>query len=162
MGRLGSLGGGLGEVFGALGGLLGSSFCILGAHGSFFVVWSSTRCGDRADLSSKKEPRWHPNRDRKRIKIDMKNRNEKRSSQDGLGAILKRCWVVSSGLLELKKVKKCWKSYAPVKICFFKKIRLQEAIWAELKPTWAAKSLQKGAQERAKTEQKRKRKAKRS
>ena len=94
--------------------LLAASWAALFASwepmGHFFVVLSSTGWGARADLSSKKEPRWHPNRDRKRTKIDMKNGHEKRSSQDGLGAILKRCWVVSSGLLGVKKVKKRWKS----------------------------------------------------
>ena len=33
----------------------------------------------------------------------------------------------------------------------FEKVRCREATWAELEPTWEPKSLQKGAQEGAKT-----------
>ena len=43
-----------------------------------------------------------------------------------------------------------------LKIQVFEKVRCQEASWAELEPTWAPKSLQNGAQEGARTEQKKK------
>ena len=45
----------------------------------------------------------------------------------------------------------------PLKIHVFEKVRCQEAVWAELGPTWASKRTQNGAQEGAKTEQKKRR-----
>ena len=47
-----------------------------------------------------------------------------------------------------------------MKINVFEKIGCLEATWAELEPTQAPKRLQKGAQEGAKTEQKKRRKMK--
>ncbi len=101
--------GGLAGVLGVSLAVLGGLGAVLGGHGWLWVVLSSTRCGERADLSSKKEPRWHPNRNRKQTKIDIKNGDGTRSSKGGLGAILKRCWVVSNGLLGVKKGEKHWK-----------------------------------------------------
>ena len=43
-----------------------------------------------------------------------------------------------------------------LKIDFLEKMRVREATWAELEPTWAPKRLQKGPQEGARTEQKKK------
>ena len=40
---------------------------------------------------------------------------------------------------------------------FFEKIRLQEPTWAKVRPTWAPKRAQSGAQKGAKTEPKRRR-----
>ena len=45
-----------------------------------------------------------------------------------------------------------------LKIDFLKKMRVQEATWADLGPTWVTKRLQKAAQEGAKAEQKKRRK----
>ena len=47
-----------------------------------------------------------------------------------------------------------------LKINVFEKVGCLEATWAELEPTWAPKRLQIGAQEGAKTEQKKTRKMK--
>ena len=71
---------GSGEGLGRSWGLLGGSWGLLGAHGLALVVLTSTWGGNRTHLRSKRESRWLPNRDRKRIKIDVKNEDEKRSS----------------------------------------------------------------------------------
>ena len=84
------LGGGLGRSWVPLGRLLGPSWW----HGSTFVVLSSTSPVSHTQLAPKREPTWHPKRGRKRIKIEVKNEDEKRSSSrrfwSGLKAILGR------------------------------------------------------------------------
>ena len=99
------------------------------------------------------EPKCHP----KRIKIEDKNEDEKkhllRSSWNRLGSILGSSWEPSG----VKKVARARAGAVFLKIHVFEKMRRQEATWAELSSTWAPKSLRNGAQERAKTDQKKRR-----
>ena len=71
-------------------------------------------------------------------------------SWNGLGAILGRL----EGRLGVKIVLPCRVALVFLKIDFLEKMRVQEATWAELRPTWAPKRVPNGAQKRAKTEAK--------
>ena len=85
------------------------------------------------------EPKMEPKRHQKRTKIEDKNEDEKRqslrSSWSGLGAILDRSWDPSW----VKKVSFTEGFHYLLKNRLFEKIRLQEATWAELGPTWETK-----------------------
>ena len=97
-GVLGDLLEGLGGLLDRLGGVLGDlgrSWGHLGRPWVAKVVLDPTRPGGRADLCSKRGPRWSPNGSQsmpksktKRTKIEDKNEDEKNTFQDRLKAIL--------------------------------------------------------------------------
>ena len=52
---------------------------------------------------------WGAKTEQTRIKIDVKNEDEKEALQDRLGAVLGRSWDVLGPVLEPKKRRKRWK-----------------------------------------------------
>ena len=89
-----------------------------------------------------------PNFDPRRTKIDVKNEVEERRL---LKIVLEPSWVDLGCRLGVKIVLPCRVALVFLKIDFLKKMKLQEATWAELGPTWVPKRVQNGAQEGAKT-----------
>ena len=155
--------GGLGRSWGVLAaswGVLGGSWSILGGHGSTFVVLSSTRPAEARHLGRFWSPKWDQKSTQNEQKTKTKTKTKKDAFEDRLGAVLGPYWVDLGIHLGSKKcvfpdVFQCF-----LKINFFEKVRCQEATWAELGPTWAPKRSQNGAQKRAKTEQKKRKKVK--
>ena len=96
------------------------------------------------------EPKWEP----KRTKIEDKNEDEKKSLSK---PVLEPSWSHLGPILDDSDRQN--RAVAPVALVFlkihiFEQIKCQEAIWTEVSATWAPKSLQNGAQERATTDQK--------
>ena len=139
---------------------MGGAWGILGAHGSTFVVLSSTRSAEARNLGSKRGPRWSqkstPNRPKSKTKTMRKTSRSRRPSWSDLGGILGRSWATPISKIVLSPRAGIVFS----KLTFLKKIRLQEATWAEVRPKWSPRGSQNGAQKRAKTGQKKRRKVK--
>ena len=142
-------------------GVLGGSWGILGTHGSTFVVLSSTGRVMSAQLAPKRDPTWDQKGTPKRTKIEDKNDDEKRSSRrsswNGLGAILGRSWVVLGPALGSKTC--C----GPSGVHFFEKSNFGKnaasrrdlgACWADLGAQRALKRSPRRSQDGAKKEKK--------
>ena len=140
--RSGGVLGHLGEVFGGLGCVLGGSWGILGAHGSTFVVLSSTRPSARSELGRFGDPRWSqkstPNRPKSKTKTMRKTSRSRRPSWSDLGGILGRSWATPISKIVLSPRA----GLVFLKNHVFEKTGCQEATWVDLGPICRPKRLQ--------------------
>ena len=147
-------------ILGGLGGILGA----LGSQKSFWTQQGPARGqtyvpkGDQdgAQMGAKV----CQNRRQNGPKSKTKTKTKTDTFQDRLKAILGSSWADLGTHLGSKKCVLPCVFHCFLNMYFFDKVRCQEATWAELGPTWAPKRVQHGAQKRAKTEQKKRRKVK--
>ena len=138
--------GGLLEGLGGLLGRLGPSWAVLGRHASIFVVLSSTRWAGARNLcrfgSPKRSQKGTQNASKSKTKSKTKTSRSRRPSWNDLRAILGRSWATPISKIVLSPRAGIVFS----KLTILKKIRLQEASWAEVKPKWSPRGSQNGAQ----------------
>ena len=153
----------LGGILGGLGGLLGRLGVVLGDLGrswdhlgspwvalSRFGLVGVRRAGKRMfQKEAKMEPKWEPKYAKIEHKTDQNRRQKRRRKKKLLKIVLERSWgdLGSSGEVSWGRRM----GFRHSETAFrenqaFKEVRLQEATWAELGPTWAPKRVQKGFQ----------------